>query len=79
MSAVTKLIPQRFVGQIMGVWYLSISLGNLVASLFAGEFDANNLAAMPSQYMSIVWFVVIPGVVLLLLVKPLKKAASGVQ
>jgi hypothetical protein len=29
--------------------------------------------------MSIVWFVVIPGVVLLLLVKPLKKAASGVQ
>jgi POT family proton-dependent oligopeptide transporter len=79
MSAVTKLVPHRFVGQVMGIWYLSISLGNLVASLFAGEFDANNLAAMPGQYMSIVWFVVIPGVLLLLLIKPLKKAAGGVQ
>jgi hypothetical protein len=34
---------------------------------------------MPGQYMSIVWFVVIPGVLLLLLIKPLKKAAGGVQ
>ena len=79
MSAVTKLVPARFVSQSMGIWYLSISLGNLVASLIAGEFDATNLAAMPGQYMNIVWFVVIPGVILLLLVKPLKKAAGGVQ
>jgi proton-dependent oligopeptide transporter, POT family len=79
MSAVTKLVPHRFVGQTMGIWYLSISLGNLIASLIAGEFDATNLAAMPGQFMNIVWFVVIPGVILLLLVKPLKKAAGGIQ
>jgi len=79
MSAMTKLTPHRFVGQIMGVWYLSLSLGSLIAGLIAGEFDASNLAAMPGQYMNIVWFVAIPGVLLLLLIKPLKKLAGGVQ
>lgn len=79
MSAVTKLAPQRFVGQMMGIWYLSLSLGNLLAGLIAGEFSAENISAMPGQFMNIVWFVCIPGVVLLLLAKPLKKFAAGVS
>ncbi len=47
LSYCTKLAPKRFVGQMMGMWFLSLSLGNLVAGLIAGEFDANNVAAMP--------------------------------
>ena len=38
--------------------FLSISLGNLAAGLIAGEFDAGNVAAMPGQYMRIVYFAV---------------------
>ena len=56
LSYVTKLAPKRFVGQMMGMWFLSLSLGNLAAGLIAGEFDANNVAAMPGQYMHIVYF-----------------------
>jgi POT family proton-dependent oligopeptide transporter len=79
LSFVTKLAPKRFVGQIMGMWFLSLSLGNLLAGLIAGEFDANNLAAMPGQYMHIVYFSVGLGAVLLILSRPVKKLMGGVQ
>jgi proton-dependent oligopeptide transporter, POT family len=47
--------------------------------LIAGEFDANNVAAMPGQYMHIVYFSVGVGAVLLVLSRPLKKLMGGVQ
>ncbi|HXA99822.1 MAG TPA: oligopeptide:H+ symporter [Steroidobacteraceae bacterium] len=79
LSYYTKLAPKRFVGQMMGMWFLATSLGNLVAGLIAGEFDANNVAAMPGQYMHIVYFSVGVGAVLLVLSRPLKKLMGGVQ
>jgi POT family proton-dependent oligopeptide transporter len=79
LSSVTKLAPQRFVGQIMGLWFLATSLGNLVAGLIAGEFEADNVAAMPGQYFQIVLFAVISGIVLLLIARPVQKLAGGVR
>lgn len=37
LSTVSRLAPQRFAGQMMGVWFLSISLGNLTAGQLAGR------------------------------------------
>jgi POT family proton-dependent oligopeptide transporter len=79
LSYYTKLAPKRFVGQMMGMWFLATSLGNLVAGLIAGEFDANNVAAMPGQYMHIVYFSIGVGAVLLVLSRPMKKLMGGVQ
>jgi proton-dependent oligopeptide transporter, POT family len=79
LSYVTKLSPKRLVGQMMGMWFLSLSLGNLAAGLIAGEFDAGNVAAMPGQYMHIVYFAVGLGAVLLALSRPVKKLMGGVQ
>jgi proton-dependent oligopeptide transporter, POT family len=79
LSYYTKLTPKRFVGQMMGMWFLSMSLGNLVAGLIAGEFDANNVAAMPGQYMHIVYFAVGLGAILLILSRPVKKLMGDVQ
>jgi proton-dependent oligopeptide transporter, POT family len=79
LSYYTKLTPKRFVGQMMGMWFLAMSLGNLVAGLIAGEFDANNTAAMPGQYMHIVYFSVGLGAVLLILSRPVKKLMGNVQ
>jgi proton-dependent oligopeptide transporter, POT family len=53
-------------------------LGNLVASLIAGDFDANNVAAMPGQYMHIVYFSVGIGAILLAISRPLKKLMGDV-
>jgi POT family proton-dependent oligopeptide transporter len=79
LSYTTKLSPKRLVGQLMGMWFLSLSLGNLAAGLIAGEFDANNVAAMPGQYMHIVYFAVGLGAVLLALSRPVKKLMGDVQ
>jgi POT family proton-dependent oligopeptide transporter len=79
LSYFTKLAPKRFVGQMLGVFFLALSLGNLVASLIAGEFDANNVGAMPGQYMHIVYFSVGLGAVLLILSHPVKKLMGGVK
>jgi POT family proton-dependent oligopeptide transporter len=79
LSYVTKLSPQRLVGQMMGMWFLSLSLGNLAAGLIAGEFDANNLAAMPGQYLHIVYFAVGLGAVLLILSRPVKRLMGDIE
>jgi POT family proton-dependent oligopeptide transporter len=79
LSYVTKLSPQRLVGQMMGMWFLSLSLGNLAAGLIAGEFDANNVAAMPAQYLHIVYFAVGLGVVLLAVSRPVKRLMGDVE
>lgn len=39
LSTITKLAPKRIVGQMMGIWFLATSLGNLIAGLVAGRFD----------------------------------------
>jgi POT family proton-dependent oligopeptide transporter len=78
LSYFTKLAPKRFVGQMMGMWFLATSLGNLVAGLIAGDFDANNVAAMPGQYLHIVYFSVGLGAILLALSRPVKRLMGNV-
>jgi POT family proton-dependent oligopeptide transporter len=45
LSTVTKLAPLRLVGLMMGVWFLSVSLGNKIAGWVAGFYqdDAGTL------------------------------------
>ncbi len=73
LSSVTKLAPKRFVGQMMGIWFLATSLGNLIAGLLAGRFNPETLNEMPGLFMQIVVISVGSGVLLLLFVKPIKK------
>ena len=79
LSNITKLAPARYVGQMMGIWFLATSLGNLLAGLIAGEFDAENVASMPGQYLQIVAFAVGVGLVTLLVSGPVKRWMGGVK
>jgi proton-dependent oligopeptide transporter, POT family len=79
MSATTKLAPKRYVGQLMGVWFVSIALGNLIAGQIAGDFDPDNIAAFPGQYWQIVLTMAGTGIILLLFTKPLRKLMGGVH
>jgi POT family proton-dependent oligopeptide transporter len=40
LSTMTKLAPHRMVGQMMGIWFMAASLGNLMAGLFASTIGA---------------------------------------
>jgi len=46
LSAVSKLSPPRFLGQMMGLFVLTYSMGNIVAGLMAGGFLAGFLFAI---------------------------------
>jgi POT family proton-dependent oligopeptide transporter len=79
LSATTKLAPKRFVGQMMGIWFVATALGNLIAGQIAGDFDPDNLQAFPDQYWGIVMTAAGSGILLLLFSKPLKKLMGGVD
>lgn len=73
LSSMTKLAPARFVGQVMGVWFLATALGNNMAGQFSGEIDPNNLQTMPALYTHLFWWGAISGAVLLALTPWIKR------
>jgi POT family proton-dependent oligopeptide transporter len=79
LSATTKLSPKRFVGQMMGIWFLATALGNLIAGQIAGDFNPNDLQAFPGQYWQIVLTTGGTGLILLVFTKPIKKLMGGID
>jgi len=79
LSSVTKLAPKRFVGQMMGIWFLAASLGNLMAGLMAGRFDPESLNEMPGLFMQIVLTTVGSGLLLLMFTKPIKRLIGKLE
>jgi len=67
LSAVSKLSPKRFAGQMMGVFVLTYSIGNIISGLLAGNFDPNQVDQMPSLYIQISLFSIGIGIIILLL------------
>jgi POT family proton-dependent oligopeptide transporter len=79
MSSVTKLAPRRLLGQLMGIWFLSISLGSLLAGLLAGEFKADAVQEWPALYLKITILPVVAGILLILFSRPIKRLMVGVK
>nr|WP_010133663.1 peptide MFS transporter [Microbulbifer agarilyticus] len=67
LSAVSKLSPRRFAGQMMGVFVLTYSIGNIIAGLLAGNFDPNNVSELPNLYLQIAIFSIGIGAVIALI------------
>ena len=63
MSATSKLSPKKYLGQMMGIWFVGAALGNLIAGLIGGEFDPENVLEMPNIFMNVVWVSVGAGLV----------------
>jgi POT family proton-dependent oligopeptide transporter len=79
LSSMTKLAPARFVGQVMGVWFLATAVGNNLAGQFAGEIDPDNLPAMPGEFLDLFWWGAIAGAVMLVLTPFIKRLMAGVK
>jgi proton-dependent oligopeptide transporter, POT family len=83
MSATSKLAPKNLLGQLMGVWFMSLAFGNLVAGLYAGEFDGAAIKANPQLLVDLFGYMtkimLIAGLVILALYKPIRKLMGGVQ
>lgn len=76
LSAMTKLAPARVGGLLMGVWFLSISVGNYMGGRLASLYEALEL---PSLFGAVAGFAVAAALVLALFVKPMKRLMGGVN
>ena len=76
LSAVTKLAPTRIVSLMMGVFFLSNWLGNLLAGWTAGFFGSMPLA----QLFGVTAAVSLgAAVVMFVLLKPVQRLMGGVR
>jgi POT family proton-dependent oligopeptide transporter len=73
LSSMTKLAPRKFVGQMMGVWFLATSVGNLVAGLVGGHVDPSKLEQTPMVFSGTTIALVGATIVLMLLIVPSRR------
>lgn len=73
LSAMTKLAPKGMQGQMMGLFFASVAMGNLVAAFFGGYVSADKIEGLPSLFTTMTIFLVVAAVILLILAKPINK------
>jgi len=79
LSYMSKLAPSRFVGQVMGVWFLSLALGGNLAGQLTGQYDATHLESLPALFLRIFWYGLIAGTAMLLLTPFVRRNMAGVH
>jgi POT family proton-dependent oligopeptide transporter len=73
LSTTSKLAPARYAGLMMGVWFASIALGNLLAGFAASLFASLN----PAQLFAALFGVTTTATVVLLILAPSIKRLMG--
>ncbi len=73
LSSMTTLSPKRFVGQIMGIWFIASALGNLIGGLVAGNVDPEKLELMPKLFTTTTLFLGGAAIVLVILAVPIAR------
>ena len=76
LSAMTKLAPARAAGFMMGIWFLSTSIGNWVSGKAASLYSSMPL---PSLFGSVAASTIVAALVLALLIKPTVRLMAGIK
>ena len=79
LSAMTQLSPRRYVGQMMGIWFLAISVGNLIAGLVGGSVDPEKLAQTPTLFFWTTVALLVAAVALAALVVPVRRMLATAE
>lgn len=79
LSLYTKLAPRKYYSQMMGLWFVAASLGNLIAGVFAGNFTQDNVSQMPSLFLQVSLISVGAGLILAVFSNPIKKWMGGIE
>jgi POT family proton-dependent oligopeptide transporter len=76
LSAMTKLAPQRVGSLIMGVWFLSISVGEFIGGKVASVYERFPL---PALFGVVAGFSVVVGLLLFTIAKPVSRLTGDVN
>jgi POT family proton-dependent oligopeptide transporter len=72
LAAISSLSPKRFIGQMMGVWFLASSLGAILAGLISGQATNEGLSSMPNLFNQIAIISSCFGLLLIIIARPLQ-------
>lgn len=73
LSTVTKLSPARMVGLMLGVWFLSISIGSYIAGLATRLFEGNDPTVLTKAFGAFAAVTLVAAAVLAILTPFIKK------
>ena len=76
LSSITKLAPKNRVGQMMGIWFVAASLGNLFAGLVAGQLES---LAPNMLFWNVALITSGAGIIALLFSTPIRKLMGDVE
>lgn len=79
LSSMTKLSPRKFVGQMMGIWFLATAVGNLIAGLVGGNVDPEQLEQMPRLFTATTVSLFVATAILGALIVPVRRMMAGVK
>jgi POT family proton-dependent oligopeptide transporter len=79
LSSMTKLSPRKFVGQMMGIWFLASALGNLIGGLVGGHVDPEKLDQMPALFTATTVSLFVATAILGALIVPIRRMMVGVK
>jgi POT family proton-dependent oligopeptide transporter len=79
LSYMSKLAPPRFVGQVMGLWFLSLALGSNLAGQLSGRYDASHLESLPGLFLQVFWYGLIGAAVMIALTPFIRRLMAGVK
>ncbi|MEM8987603.1 MAG: peptide MFS transporter [Pseudomonadota bacterium] len=79
LSFVTKLMPDRYVGQGMGIWFLSVSIGYLLGGRYAGAMDYDSSVAMGQQFLWISGVFAISSIIMFAIVRVVRPLFKEVE
>jgi len=79
LSNMSKLVPPRFIGQAMGMWFLSLALGGNLAGQLTAQYDASHLESLTALFLRIFWYGIIAGAVMLLITPVVRRFMAGVK
>ncbi len=77
LSSMTKLAPRRYVGQMMGVWFMASALGNLIAGLVGGHIDPEKLELMPQLFNRTAMSMFLFTAIFIALIIPIRNMMKG--
>jgi POT family proton-dependent oligopeptide transporter len=76
LSTMTKLAPPRVVGQMMGIWFLALSVGNFIGGQVAGLFET---LPLPKLFGAVVAVTMACTLICVILIKPIRRLMGGVR
>jgi len=73
MAATSLLAPKRLQGQMIGIYFMSLAMGNLIAGILGGSVNPEHIAEMPILFGQTAGALIVCIIVLLVLAPVMKR------